>query len=199
MTDIFGWVAAAIGISSIVPQLVRILRAGNSAGVSLRMWQITAGTGAAWGAHGFIIGSVQLQVPNIIGAALAFAIVVFVLRDRERRVLRELILPTLLAVALTLIDLQWGAVVFGLLIVLPQLVGQGAQLRALLTTANPAGVSAGFLGIFVFGQSLWFVYGIGHGDWALIICAGTMIVIASINLTICLVRQARARKLALAV
>ncbi|AQP49656.1 hypothetical protein [Tessaracoccus flavescens] len=151
------------------------------------------------GAHGFIIGSVQLQVPNIIGAALAFAIVVFVLRDRERPVLRELILPTLLAVALTLVDLQWGAVVFGLLIVLPQLVGQAAQLRALLTTANPAGVSAGFLGIFVFGQSLWFVYGIGHGDWALIICVGTMIVIASINLTICLVRQARARKLALAV
>lgn len=74
--------------------------------------------------------------PNIIGAALAFAIVVFVLRDRERRVLRELTLPTLLAVALTLIDLQWGAVVFGLLIVLPQLVGQGAQLRALLTTAT---------------------------------------------------------------
>ena len=60
------------------------------------------------GAHGFIIGSVQLQIPNIIGAALAFAIVVFVLRDRERPVLRELILPTLLAVALTLIDLQWG-------------------------------------------------------------------------------------------
>ena len=84
------------------------------------------------GALGYIIGWVQLQIPHIIGAALAFAIVVFVLRDRERPVLRELILPTLLAVALTLIDLQWGAVVFGLLIVLPQLVGQGAQLRALL-------------------------------------------------------------------
>lgn len=199
MTDVFGWVAAAIGIASSMPQLLRLLRERNSAGVSLPLWQIVAGTGAAWAAHGFIIESGPLQVPNILGSALAFATVIFVLKDRKQPILRQLILPLVLGAGLIAVDLMWGAVVFGILIVLPQLVGQLSQLRSLLTTTNPAGVSAGFLSIFVGGQAIWLVYGIMHGDWALIIAATTMVVIAGLNLTICLIRQARARKLALAV
>lgn len=199
MTDVFGWVAAAIGIASSMPQLLRILRERNSAGVSLPLWQTTAGTGAAWAAHGFLTGAAPLQVPNLLGSLLAFATVIFVLKNRLQPVLRQLVLPLLLGAALIAVDLKWGAVVFGILIVMPQLAGQLSQLRALITTTNPAGVSAGFLAIFVAGQIMWLVYGVLHGDWALIIAATTMVVIASLNLSICLIRQARARKLALAV
>lgn len=199
MTEVFGWVAAVIGIGSIVPQLARILRTRDSAGISLRLWQITAGAGAAWGIHGILIGSAQLQVPNLVGAALSAAIMILVLRDRGAPVLRELALAAALCAVLALIDVRFGAVVFGLVVAVPQLVGQGAQLRDLVTTRDPAGVSAAFLGVFVLGQALWFTYGLGRGDWALIICAGIMIVVASTNLAICVVRQARARRVALAV
>lgn len=195
MTEVFGWVAAVIGIGSIVPQLARLLRTRDSAGVSMRLWQLTAGTGAAWGVHGLLIGSAQLQVPNFVGAALSATIVILVLRWRRAPVLRELCLAAALCLALSLIDVAFGAVVFGLVIAVPQLVGQSAQLRDLLTTRDPAGVSAAFLATFVLGQGLWFTYGLGHGDWALIICAGIMIVIASLNLGICLVRQARVARL----
>ena len=196
--DVFGWVAAAIGLSAGIPQLLRIVRASSSLGVSMRLWQITAATTCAWGVHGFLIGAPQMQVPNIIGAAMSFWILIFVLRDRKQAILPQLVLPLLLAAALVGVEVMFGAVVFGRVVVVPQLIGQVAQLRSLLTTSNPAGVSAGFLAIFVFGQSLWFIFGIAFNDWALIICAGGMVAIASINLIVCLVRQARAR-MALAV
>lgn len=198
MTDVFGWVAAAIGLSASIPQLLRILRAGNSAGVSMRLWQITAATTSAWAVHGFIVGAPQMQWPNVIGALMAFGVLGFVLKDRGRRILPQLVLPAALCLGLVAVDLFWGAFLFGAIVVVPQLVGQLAQLRSLLTTTNPAGVSAGFLAIFVLGQSLWFVFGVTWNDWALIICAGGMVLIASVNLAVCLIRQARA-KVALAV
>ena len=40
--EIFGWVAAAIGVASNVPQLARIFTARTSAGVSVHLWQVAA-------------------------------------------------------------------------------------------------------------------------------------------------------------
>ncbi len=189
----FGWVAAAIGVSAILAQVLRIARSGSTAGVSTRLWQVTSGTMAAWAVHGFLVGSPQMQWPNIIGATLAAGLLVFVLRQRRRSVPPHLGLLVLVALALVAVDIWLGALVFGLVVAVPQLVGQVAQLRSLLESENPEGVSAGYLAIFVFGQSLWFVYGIAFNDWALIVCAGMMVCIASVNLVVCLVRQARAR------
>jgi len=198
VTDIVGWIAAAIGISASVPQVWRVLRSGTSAGISMRLWQISLATTAAWAVHGFLVGSAQMQLPNILGAALALVILVFVLRDRAQRFLPVAVVTALLALALVAIDVLWGPVAFGLIVAVPQLVGQIAQLRSLLVTPDPAGVSAPFLGTFLLGQGLWFVYGIAFNDWALIICAGAMVVVASINLVTCLVRQ-RGARVALAV
>ncbi|NHB83844.1 hypothetical protein G7085_01785 [Tessaracoccus sp. HDW20] len=198
MTDIFGWIAAAIGISASIPQMWRVLRSGTSAGISMRLWQINLATTAAWAVHGFLVGSLQMQYPNIIGATLSLVILVFVLRDRKEGYLWVTVVTVVLGLILVGIDAWLGPVAFGLLVVIPQLVGQIAQLRSLLVTADPAGVSAPFLAIFLLGQGLWFVYGIAFNDWALIICAAAMLAIGSINLVTCLVRQRRA-KVALAV
>lgn len=49
MIEAFGWVAAALGVASSLPQLVRILRSGTSAGVSLTLWQLMAASTAGSG------------------------------------------------------------------------------------------------------------------------------------------------------
>lgn len=193
MTEILGWLAAAIGVSSSIPQVVRILRSGTSSGVSMRLWQLTAATAVAWTVHGVFVGSAQMQVPNLLNAIFAVGILVFVLRNRGQMALSHFLIPVALAAALIGIDVWLGAMAYGIVVAVPQVVGQLAQLRSLLRTPDPAGVSALFLGVFALGQLLWLVYGIAFGDLALIICAAAMVVVAVLNLVVCMVRQARAR------
>ena len=101
MIEVFGWTAAAIGLAVGIPQLIRILRSGTSAGVSLRLWQLNAATTVSWAVHGVLTDTPQMQVPNLIGAVVAVGIVLFVCRDRRQPFLVQLVLP-LLVVAMVM-------------------------------------------------------------------------------------------------
>lgn len=200
MIEIFGWVAAAIGVASNLPQLIRILRARTSAGVSLRLWQISAATTGAWMVHGFLVQKGQMQWPNLLMSVLALVIVVFILRDRKQAIAPQLLLPVVLAASLTGVELLFGAMAFGFVIAVPQLYGQLTQLREMVTAPDLSGVSVGYLAIMLLVQVMWFVFGLFTFDWALIICAGAMSVVCSVNLGVYVVRHRRARsRVALAV
>lgn len=200
MIEIFGWVAAAIGVASNLPQLIRILRARTSAGVSLRLWQISAATTGAWMVHGFLVQKGQMQWPNLLMSVLALVIVVFILRDRKQAIAPQLLLPVVLAASLTGVELLFGAMAFGFVIAVPQLYGQLTQLREMVTAPDLSGVSVGYLAIMLLVQVMWFVFGLFTFDWALIICAGAMSAVCSVNLGVYVVRHLRARsRVALAV
>ena len=200
MIEVFGWVAAAIGVASNLPQLIRILRARTSAGVSLRLWQISAATTGAWMVHGFLVQKGQMQWPNLLMSLLGLVIVVFVLRDRKQAVAPQLVLPVVLAAALSGSELLFGAMAFGLVIAVPQLYGQVSQLREMVSAPDLSGVSVGYLSIMLVVQVMWFIFGLYTFDWALIICAGAMTAVCSINLTVFIVRHPGARaRVALAV
>ena len=194
MIEIFGWVAAAIGVASNLPQLIRILRAKTSAGVSLRLWQISAATTGAWMVHGFLVQKGQMQWPNLLMSVLALVIVVFILRDRKQAIAPQLLLPVVLAASLTGVELLFGAMAFGFVIAVPQLYGQLTQLREMVTAPDLSGVSVGYLAIMLLVQVMWFVFGLFTFDWALIICAGAMSVVCSVNLGVYVVRHRRARR-----
>ncbi|AQP44199.1 SemiSWEET family sugar transporter [Tessaracoccus flavus] len=191
--EVFGWVAAALGVSSNLPQLIRILRERTSAGVSVQLWQVTAASTAAWCVHGFLVSAPQMQWPNLLMAALSSLIVVMVLRDRGEPVLRQFLLPTAVAALLIGSNLWLGALVFGLLVAVPQLVGQFSQLRLMIGAPDLTGVSLGYLSVILLVQTMWFIFGLATVDWALIVCAGSMVVICSINLAVYLVRRAQHR------
>ena len=191
--EVFGWVAAALGVSSNLPQLIRILRERTSAGVSVQLWQVTAASTAAWCVHGFLVSAPQMQWPNLLMAALSSLIVVMVLRDRGEPVLRQFLLPTAVAALLIGSNLWLGALVFGLLVAVPQLVGQVSQLRLMIGPPDLTGVSLGYLSVILLVQTMWFIFGLATVDWALIVCAGSMVVICSINLAVYLVRRAQHR------
>lgn len=193
MIDVFGWVAASIGIAANLPQLIRILRVRTSAGVSLRLWQIQAATTGSWMVHGFIVQKAQMQWPNMLMAGFGLLIVVFILRDRRQRLAPQLLLTLAMWASLVSIEVFLGAVVFGFVVSVPQVWGQAAQLREMITAPDLSGVSAGFLGIMLVVQSMWFVFGIWTTDWALIIAAGATAALCLVNLSVYLVRWTRAR------
>ena len=74
MVVIWGWVCALAGTFASLPQVVRLLRAGTSDGVSLLMWQLLLGVGIGWTAHGFTVGHANVVVPNL-ASALAMVLV----------------------------------------------------------------------------------------------------------------------------
>lgn len=191
--EIFGWTAAVIGILSNLPQLTRILRARTSAGVSLPLWQLTMATTAAWAVHGFLVQQPQMQFPNVLMSLAGLTLMIFILRDRNQPLLPALVMPVSLAIVLALTDVFLGALIFGILIAAPQLVGQGTQTRELIKAPDLTGVSGVFLAVFLLVQSMWFSFGIMTTDWALITCAGAMVVIAGSNLVIYLVRTSRTK------
>lgn len=200
MIEVFGWVAAAIGVASNVPQLIRILRAGTSAGVSLRLWQISAATTGSWMVHGFLVGQPQMQWPNVLMCTFALVIVVFVLRDRGQAVPPHLVLPVVLAASLTGVELLFGAMAFGFVVAVPQLYGQLSQLREMVTAPDLSGVSLGYLITMLVVQVMFFVFGLFITDWALIVCAGLTMTVCAVNLSVYVVRHLRARsRVALAV
>ena len=199
MIEVFGWTAAAIGLAVGIPQLIRILRSGTSAGVSLRLWQLNAATTVSWAVHGVLTDTPQMQVPNLSGAVVAVGIVLFVCRDRRQPFLVQLVLPLLVAVALSSVDIFLGAVAFGLIVAVPQLIGQFAQTRDLLFEPDLTGVSVVFLLVFCLIQTMWWIFGIVQLDWALIICAGLMVLSTVANVIIYAVRRMRAARSAAAV
>ena len=83
--------------------------------------------------------------------------------------------------------------VFGLLVAVPQLFGQGSQLRQMISAPDLTGVSLGYLCVILVVQAMWFTFGVWTIDWALIVCAGSMTVICTINLAVYLIRRARAQ------
>ena len=192
MIEVFGWLAAAIGVAANLPQLLRILRAGTSAGVSLRLWQVGAASTASWCVHGYLVDAPQMQLPNLIMVLAALTIVYVVQRDRRRPILPALLLPLVVGAMLSGVNLLWGPLVFGLVVAVPQLYGQFAQLREMVQAPDLTGVSLGYLGVFLLVQAMWFTFGILTTDWALRVCAGAMVVVCVLNLTVYLVRRRRA-------
>lgn len=179
---VLGWLAGAVGMVSAMPQLVRIFRERTSAGVSMPMWQLNVVAMTAWSCHGFLVGRLNLQVPNLTLALSSMAVLVLICRDRRESVLPRLAIPIALGGLLFVGDVLWGPVVFGLLAAIPLTVGQIAQYRDLRRSLDITGVSAGFLVVNVLVQSLWLVWAPLAKEWAVAACATVLTILTLLNL-----------------
>lgn len=179
---LLGWVAAALGIGSSLPQAFRIYRVRSSAGVSLWLWQLTAAATVSWAVHGYMVDSPQMQLPNVFLALMSMVTVILVVRDRRLSLVGTVLLTAVVALALIGVDVTLGAAVFGSVVAIPQLVGQGSQLHSMVKADDLRGVSPGYLAVALVCQSLWFGFGVLTVEWALIVCAGLMVLACTANL-----------------
>ncbi|WP_130874295.1 SemiSWEET family sugar transporter [[Pseudopropionibacterium] massiliense] len=182
LIDVLGWAAAVMGTVSGLPQLIRILRARTSAGVSLAMWLLQAAAGLGWFAHGLYVARPNVIFPNLLIAITSAVVVVMVCRDRGKRFLGSLALVVGLGLGLLAIDVWLGAAIFGMIIALPLLIGQVTQLRDLLRDPDVSGVSGVFLGVNTFVQYLWCFWAIFAPDLAIIISGGSVGTLTFVNL-----------------
>ena len=58
---LWGWACAVAGTALSVPQVVRLLSTGTSAGVSPLLWQLNVANGIGWTAHGLASGHANVS------------------------------------------------------------------------------------------------------------------------------------------
>ena len=77
--EVFGFVAAILGVVQALPQARRVRSLGHSQGVSIVMWSMMVGSSAAWLGYGFRISSPSLIASTVASAVMNMNVVVAVL------------------------------------------------------------------------------------------------------------------------
>ncbi|WP_158600600.1 PQ-loop repeat-containing protein [Tessaracoccus antarcticus] len=179
--DLLGWLAAALGMSSTLPQLVRLFRVRRTEGLSLSLFQLNAAASAAWAFHGYLVQQPQLQWPNIVVLVLSLLVVVMITRDRGQSFWGKQIVVALLVAALICVDLWLGPVVFGILVALPYAIGVLSQLRSMHRATRLSGVSPVYLLVAFLVEALWFIWGVLVWELAITVSAATMGALCAVN------------------
>jgi len=192
---ILGWVAAAVAAFLGLPQVVRIVRSRDTAGVALLTWQTMLGVGLGWLSHGIQIGSPQQIAANAVGAIWTTTVLVLLIRSRKANPLRVLGPSLLIAAVLALADVLFGTTVFGLVMIAPTILANFAQTVALIRAPRVEGVSPVFLVAAITTQALWAVWGVAVGDAGTVVASAAGALIVVLNLVWWVLRRRGLRPL----
>jgi uncharacterized protein with PQ loop repeat len=188
-----GYLGSALGVSMVVPQIVRIVRHPRLAGVSPLTWAITTVSCLLW----LTYGARTHQIPQVPGNALLIsgaAAIVLLVPSARSRLWRAAALGTcaalLVAIGLTMPahDVGYLAFSIGLFGSLPQLVDSVHTWRIGATSS----VSVSSWTLKLVSQISWFLYGIGVHDQPVII--STCVTMSSSLLLIVLETTARSSR-----
>lgn len=190
-----GWLASACGILVGLPQMLRLLRSGSVAGLSLLSWQAMVVVNLTWAAHGLTISQFPLIITNVIGLAWSAAVTLLIGRHLHRRPAKILLAPVLACSALIACDQVLGSAAFGAAAVVPALVAALGQSAQLVRAPNISGVSAPFLVLAALNQAFWLTWAVLVADSGTTIIAAVTGCLAVFNLTCWAYRSARHRPL----
>jgi len=179
---VLGWVAAAVAAFLGLPQVVRIVRTRETAGVALFTWQTMVGLGLGWLSHGIQIGSPQQIVANSVGAIWTTTVLILLIRSRKVNPLRGIGPSLLIAAVLVLADVIFGTTVFGLVMIVPTILANIAQTVALIREPYVDGVSPVFLMASITTQALWTIWGVAVGDAGTVVGSASGALIVLFNL-----------------
>ncbi len=178
---LWGWLSGAVGVVSGVPQILQLRRTRTSAGLSLLFWQLLLAIGVLWTLHGLLTHSALVTTPNALMTIVNVLVLAFIRRDRGLGWWRTYGLPLALVSTLFTVDAVIGALIFGMLITVPQVSSGLGQLRELVTRVDIRGVSLGFLVLGWILPSMWFFYGAMAHESAILISAGFTSIVALAN------------------
>ena len=157
--EIWGWACAAVGSMLAVPQFIKLVRDRDTAGMSLVLWQLNVAIAIGWTAHGWRYGWWNMVVPNAISGVLAVLVLLLIRQSRRLSLVGTYGLGLAVGLVCVAVDVVGGSAAFAVAVLVPLLVGQFDQLRALLFDHDISGVSFGFLLITLALQVMW-------GSWA---------------------------------
>lgn len=181
---VVGWFAAGLSCFISAPQLVRILRAKTTAGVSLLAWQMALGGNLTWGLYGVIHGYANQWVPNILLVSVTL-IILGLFRRHVGTSWPVLVLPgLLLAVTTTSLDHWVGPIAFSVAAFLPAAISLVSQLRTTAASEDVTGLSLGNQWIGLTNQSVWVVWGalVNNMQVLLVGCFALVLIVANVTL-----------------
>lgn len=183
-----------VGALFSLPQFIRVLRSGNTAGLSQMAWQLQTAVPMAWLAHGIIYSMPNQIACNTVVVSSSLGIIYFLVKHRGLNWFRVLSPILVIAGILATIDLFFGQLAFGLVVLLPGSLGLIAHLRDLVRARDISGVSPGFLAVGLLGQLLWLSWSFMIGDPAVTVQSTMLVLLLVINLAVWSVRTAAARR-----
>lgn len=191
MIVLLGWLAALVGGCISIPQLLRILRTRNLAGISVATWQLNFGVNLAWTTHGVITESATMWLSNGVLAVWTLLILrafhVEAALSWTRRVGPGAVLGTLAAS----IELLLGPVAFAIAVAIPSLISMFSQLTALARSVDVSGASTPFYAVNVANQLLWLTWALLTGEAAVIITGSMAGALWTISLAWLVLRRTR--------
>ena len=185
---VVGYAAAVIGAFYALPQTWRILRVNSAAGLSVLTWQLQVGVSTGWTVHGFVTAQPNVWGSNLL--ILACAVVTLVMIRREQQLSHAVWgLALIVGGVLLAVDLLWGAVLFGAMIIVPLIISMMIQFRALWVAPDFSGYSWFYNAFAAFTQLPWLVYAIPNKERAIEIGATATLTLQLACLTLYLVKR----------
>ncbi|MFM8602036.1 MAG: hypothetical protein ACKODP_08175 [Actinomycetota bacterium] len=180
LAEVFGFVAAVLGVLQAWPQTVRVRRLGHGRGVSLAMWLMMSGSSSVWLGYGLRIGSPSLIVSTLATGAMNMT-VVLALRAGSRGTLPGMVLGFATGTAAIALLPPWFAapVLYAFTLSrMPQVVRSWKSRRDGVTGSA---VSLGSVGMSMACLMCWEVYSVLHASPVLI---GTTTVALCTNIAV---------------
>lgn len=180
LAEVFGFVAAVLGVLQAWPQTVRVRRLGHGRGVSLAMWLMMTGSSSVWLGYGLRIGSPSLIVSTLATGAMNMT-VVLALRAGSRGTLPGLVLGSAAGTAAIALMPPWFAapVLYAFTLSrMPQVVRSWKSRRDGVTGSA---ISLGSVGMSMACLLCWEIYSVLHGSPTLI---GTTTVALCTNIAV---------------
>ena len=185
---VVGWVAAVFSCFISAPQLVRILRAGTTSGVSVLAWQLALGGNLTWGLYGLTHGNVNQWLPNVALVTVTLVILSLFHRHVGTPWLVLLAPGILIGATTTTLDHTVGTVAYSVAAFVPAAVSLFSQLKVTATSVDVRGLSVGNQWIGVVNQSMWLFWALLIDERSVILVGSASLVLIVANLAMALLR-----------
>lgn len=193
LVTVLGWSAAVIGAFFAMPQFLRVVRTGSTAGLSLVAWQLQSAGALAWTSHGVIYSMPNQILANTVISFCCLGVVYYLIRHRNLWWPRVVTPILLVAILLAAVDLRFGQLAFGFAVLVPGSVALVAQLHDLIRSPDVSGVSSGYLALGMVIQTLWFVWSLQVGDESVTIASSVAFALLAACLWVWTARTKAAR------
>lgn len=172
MLDFLPIAAAVFGIPQYLPQILKLRRTGDTAGVSWSWATLTSINNAAWFGYFMASGYWTASLPSTAASVLAGTVSVLLVRPGavNRRAIAWICAWAGLLLAATVLG---GRIGLGTLLAAASIVQVTPSLWTAYRTAHPTGISQGTWAL-VFGElSCWLTFGLWKTDPRLITLGAT--------------------------
>lgn len=184
--EVFGFIAAVLGVLQAWPQARKIRQLGHGHGVSVTMWVLMTGSSAAWLGQGIRLGSPSLIASTVASAVMNLIVVLALTQSPRVVVTRFIVLSTVVVVAIATLP-EWFTTPVLFAFTLSRLPQIARSWKSKKQGVPGSAVSMGMLTLSIMCLLAWEVYSILWKSWVLVgtttVALSTVVVVAFLELT----------------